>query len=391
MVRNKDGNVLYFIAQINDISKLKRTEIKMRSLIAENSALMDAMTRVAFFSTDIYGKIIKSNIGAEILFGYSSEAVASRSLRQLFLLEKEWEKASEQLLGSYVEDEQELYKALALDDKQRFNEWHFKTKKGSVIPVLLSVSEIKTNRKTKGYLFAATDISHSKFIQAQLEQKNQELEQFAHIAAHDLKEPLRGITTYLSILQKKFNNQLDDKANEYINYAYKNARRMKSLISDILDFSKTGIIGKEEVNLNELLDSIINNYQHDEMLESAEFSKTILPVVKGDLGSLIQLFTNLIDNALKYQPHGNQAKIKIDALEEESSWILSVSDNGIGIQPEFSDRVFEIFRRLHNNSAYSGSGIGLATCKKIVSAHGGIIWFEPNNPKGTIFKFTIPK
>ena len=127
------------------------------------------------------------------------------------------------------------------------------------------------------------------------------------------------------------------------------------------------------------------------MLESAEFSKTILPVVKGDLGSLIQLFTNLIDNALKYQPHGNQAKIKIDALEEESSWILSVSDNGIGIQPEFSDRVFDIFRRLHNNSAYSGSGIGLATCKKIVSAHGGIIWFEPNNPKGTIFKFTIPK
>jgi PAS domain S-box-containing protein len=391
LVKNEDGNVLYFIVQINDISKLKQTETKMSSLAAEKTALMDAMTRVAFFSTDIYGKIIKSNIGAKILFGYNSEELFDRSFRQLFLLKKEWEKAAFELTGSQLEDEQQLYRALISDDQQQFNEWHFKTKNGSVVPVLLSVSEIKTKDKLKGYLLAATDISQSKSIQAELEQKNQELEQFAHIAAHDLKEPLRGITTYLSVLQKKYSNQLDAKANMYIDNAFNNARSMKNLISDILDFSKTGKISQEEVNLNELLDAIINNYHHDGKLDSTDFSKSILPTVKSDAGSLIQLFTNLIDNALKYKSNNNRTEIRIDAMEEENAWVLHVADNGIGIHADFSDKVFEIFRRLHNNSAYSGSGIGLAICKKIVSAHGGKIWFEPNNPIGTIFKFTIPK
>ncbi|MFO7822905.1 MAG: ATP-binding protein [Cyclobacterium sp.] len=227
--------------------------------------------------------------------------------------------------------------------------------------------------------------------QIELGHLNEELEQFAYIAAHDLKEPLRGITASLSILQKKYSEQLDNKAHVYIDHAYKSAKRMKKLITDILDFSNTGKVGQDQIDLNDLMDIVFSTFNQDHAKDPVKLSKSDLPVVTGDASSFIQLFTNLIDNAIKYQPEGNVAEIKVEACEDEATWTFSVADNGIGIAPEYQEKVFEVFKRLHTDTEYSGSGIGLANCKKIVKAMGGKIWYENNQPTGTIFKFTLPK
>jgi signal transduction histidine kinase len=227
--------------------------------------------------------------------------------------------------------------------------------------------------------------------QIELQQANEELEQFAFIAAHDLKEPLRGITNYLSVFKRKYSNQLDEKGHFYIDSAYQSAQRMKKLIIDILDFSRMGTLGKDQIILDELMDAVFLNYKKSKINKSVKLTKSNLPVLIGDAGSFIQLFTNLIDNAIKYQHEGNTPEITINAEEDGTNWIISVSDNGIGIAPEHQKRVFEIFKRLHPDSEYNGTGIGLANCKKIVRALGGKIWYEANKPTGTIFKFTIPK
>ena len=228
--------------------------------------------------------------------------------------------------------------------------------------------------------------------QIELKEANEGLEQFAYVAAHDLKEPLRGITNYLSIFKKKYGDQLDEKAHFYIDNAYQSAQRMKILITDILEFSMTGTVGHDPVNLNELLDAVFSNYKKENTNTPAKLTKSNLPVITGDANSLIQLFTNLIENAIKYQPQGNIAEIKIHTEEDGANWTtISVADNGIGIAPEHQKKVFEVFKRLHTDSEYPGTGIGLANCKKIVMAYGGKIWYEANEPNGTIFKFTLPK
>ncbi len=393
MVKDHNDDILYFIAQIIDISEQKYAEIELKKLLAENEALMAATTEVAFVSTSTDGKIINSNTGVRKILGYKNEEVIGTSIQDLLFVENEWMEVSNKLLHGMPEKgkEQELLYALANDTRYRIREWTFKKKNGKFLLVLLSVTEIILDKKTHGYLFAATDISHIKSIQKQLEQKNEELEQFAYIAAHDLKEPLRGITTYLSVLQKKYSNQLDENANSYISNAYNNAARMKNLITDILDFSKIGDVGQEEVDLDVLVGSIFTNYQNDDKLKQVIFSKSKLPIIKGDTSSFVQLFTNLIDNGIKYQPAERVPKITIEGTEDDKFFMFKIADNGIGINPEHQNKVFEIFKRLHNDYEYSGTGIGLASCKKIVSAYGGKIWFEPNEPNGTIFIFTIPK
>lgn len=391
MVKDSEGNIDHFISQIIDVSKLKNVEIQLKTTLSENNALMDATTEIAFFSTNSKGIIEKVNIGAEKILGYDNQTTNGKNIQKLLFLKNEWDNVSKEMLKNTSNkkgDKFEIFNLFANKEVFRAKEFTFKRKNGTVLPVLLSVTEIILKNKSKKYLFAATDISQIKSIQSQLEQKNAELEQFAYVAAHDLKEPLRGITTYLSVLQKNYSDQLEEKAKSYIENAYDNATRMKSLINNILDFSQTGAIREEPVNLNDLLNSIFERYQKSKLIT---LYKSELPILKGDTSSFIQLFTNLIDNAIKYQPTDNSPKIEINVEEDEDSWLFNITDNGIGIKPEHRDKVFEIFKRLHSNSEYKGTGIGLATCKKIISAYGGKIWIESNYPTGTIFKFTIPK
>lgn len=226
----------------------------------------------------------------------------------------------------------------------------------------------------------------------QLARSNKELEQFAYVASHDLQEPLRTVSGYLQLLQGRHQDALDEDANEFISYAVKAAARMKQLIEDLLAFSRVGTTAKEpaptacDVVITEVLDSL--ELAIDDA--NAMVTHDPLPVVSADAGQLMQLLQNLISNALKYRHADRDPVIHISAEQREGEWVFSVKDNGIGIEDKYAERIFVIFQRLHGKEEYSGTGIGLAVCKKIVERHGGRIWVESVPGEGSTFLFTIP-
>ena len=222
---------------------------------------------------------------------------------------------------------------------------------------------------------------------------NKELEQFAYVASHDLQEPLRMITSFLDLLEKKYGNTIDDKGKQYIHFAVDGAVRMRQIILDLLEFSKIGRLETEmgEVNINELVNSVLllNRSQIKESNATIEVEK--LPIINSHKTPLIQVFQNLIGNALKYRHSETAPAIKIKCSDISGYWMFSVADNGIGINKDSYEKIFDIFQRLHNKDEYSGSGIGLAIVKKIIDNLDGKIWLESEEGKGSIFYFTIPK
>ena len=221
---------------------------------------------------------------------------------------------------------------------------------------------------------------------------NKELEKFAYVASHDLQEPLRMITGFIGLLEKKYANHLDDTAKKYLDFIVEGAKRMRNIITDILEYSRqsTAEVNFEEVDLNSLIKEIAPVFiAEKEPIPVIEYPE--LPVITAQKTGLQQLFSNLIGNAIKYQPKGNQPIIKIDVDETETAWQFAVSDNGIGIPQESYEKVFEVFQRLHSKEEYSGTGIGLSICMKVIQRHNGEIWIEPSPLGGTSFHFTIKK
>lgn len=227
----------------------------------------------------------------------------------------------------------------------------------------------------------------------ELAASNAELEQFAFVASHDLQEPLRMVTSFLSQLEKKYADELDEKAKKYIWFATDGARRMRQIIMDLLNYSRFGRveIEKAPIDLNQIMKSIVQDYREIIKETKAIVKWNTLPVITADQTSVKRLLSNLVSNALKYHSDGIRPEIIVGAKETEDTWTVSVSDNGIGINPEYSEKIFNIFQRLHSNDEYSGTGIGLAVCRKIVDSHGGNIWMESVEGEGSTFYFTIPK
>src|SRR5690606_29280658 len=227
----------------------------------------------------------------------------------------------------------------------------------------------------------------------ELEISNQELEQFAFIASHDLQEPLRMITSFLNQIERKYGGQLDEKAHQYIHFATDGAKRMKQIILDLLDYSRAGKAPSnlETININD----IVNEYHvlRRRLIEEkkAEIRFNNLPIVKCFRAPLVQTLHCLLDNALKYSKENEPSVINILAQETDTHWQISVQDNGIGINPEFFDKIFIIFQRLHNRDRYGGTGIGLSISKRHVESLGGKIWLESEQGKGSTFYFTIDK
>ena len=224
-----------------------------------------------------------------------------------------------------------------------------------------------------------------------LERSNKELEQFAYVASHDLQEPLRMVASYTELLEEKYKGKLDEKADKYIGYAVDGAKRMQGLINDLLVLSRVNTRAKpfEPVDCNLLLKKVLRGMGSTIDENQANIEVGSLPTVVGDETQLFQLFQNLIGNAIKF--HGAEKPVvKIASKQQDSTWIFSVQDNGIGIDPQFFDRVFIIFQRLHERGAYQGTGIGLSISKKIVERHGGKIWIESEPDKGTTFYFSLP-
>ena len=225
----------------------------------------------------------------------------------------------------------------------------------------------------------------------ELERSNQALQEFAYIASHDLQEPLRMVASYLQLLRGRYGGKLDADADEFINYAVDGARRMQSLINDLLEYSRVGTTSEpmRPTNLAEVLATAAVNLRATIEESGATVVVSAMPTVLGDAGQLVQLMQNLVANAIKF--HGDAApEVHVDARRGSGEWDIVVSDNGIGIEPRHADRIFQIFRRLHAANEYPGTGIGLAICRKIVERHGGRIWVEPNAGRGAAFHFTMP-
>ncbi|MEU2037226.1 sensor histidine kinase [Nocardia niwae] len=254
------------------------------------------------------------------------------------------------------------------------------------------VAELESSRAQEATLAEQkTDLD----LQAvELRRSNAELEQFAYVASHDLQEPLRKVASFCQLLEKRYGDKLDERGKQYIDFAVDGAKRMQVLINDLLTFSRVGRITDrtEPTGLGQSLDKALTNL-------SAVIEDTAtcirrpdeLPEIVGDPTLLTMLWQNLIANAIKFREPDRAPEIEItcESAEDGSGWLLSVSDNGIGIAPEFAEKVFVIFQRLHNREEYSGTGIGLAVCKKIVEYHGGRIWIDTDYTAGARFYFTL--
>lgn len=223
-----------------------------------------------------------------------------------------------------------------------------------------------------------------------LERSNDELQQFAYVASHDLQEPLRMIASFLQLLYSRYSGKLDSDAKEFIDFAVDGANRMQAMINDLLLYSRVGTRGKDfsSVDCEQILHKVLDTLQITIRETGARVTYGTLPVIEGDQSQMNQLFQNLISNAIKFRGE-RPPQIHVQAERAGGEWRFSVSDNGIGIDPEFRDRIFIIFQRLHGNTEYPGTGIGLAVCKRIIERHGGRLWVESKPGEGSTFYFTI--
>ena len=226
---------------------------------------------------------------------------------------------------------------------------------------------------------------------SELKRSNDELQQFAYVASHDLQEPLRMVSSYVQLLERRYKGRLDPDADDFIAYAVDGANRMHKLINALLEYSRVGTKGREFslVNSEDVLNTALKNLEIALKESGAEVTHDGLPQVTVDEVQFVQLFQNLISNAVKFR-NKEKPRIHISAEKKGNEWVFSVKDNGIGIEKEYFDRIFVIFQRLHGRSEYEGTGIGLSVCKRIVERHGGRIWVESALKKGTTFYFSVP-
>ncbi len=358
------------------------------STIDESEARLAAIARQSediIFSVDLSGKVLTWNHGAEKTFGYSADEIIGHTTLRLSPPETH-------------DAVRRVYEQLK-EGKPLLNYQAWKLKKGGErVLIAFTLSPVSDRNGNRSYYSVigrdVTDL-HYRQLEAQaqalsLSRSNQDLEQFAYVASHDLQEPLRMITSYLTLVHQRYQHQLDKDAEEFINYAVGGAKRMKSLIEGLLSYSRIGCssmsFGKVETAavVKEVL------LQLKDSIEAAEASIELqgLPHVNGDSTQIFQLFQNLIANSLKFAS-GPKPEIRVCGEQKQHEWLFSVSDNGIGINPNQKDRIFLMFQRLHTQEQYPGSGIGLAVCKKIVERHGGRIWVTSTEGRGSTFWFTL--
>ena len=230
-------------------------------------------------------------------------------------------------------------------------------------------------------------------LAADLERSNKELEQFAYVASHDLQEPLRMVASYTQLLARRYRGKLDHDADEFIGFAVDGARRMQELINDLLTFSRVGSrpLELQSVDTALIVDRVISDLEGAIEDSGATVTRDELPTVRADPTQVQQLFQNLIANAVKFRRPDVGPVVHVPARSHGNNWTFSVSDNGIGIEPQYLERIFVLFQRLHSRVEYPGTGIGLSICKKIVERHGGAIRLESEPGRGTTFEFTLPQ
>ena len=396
---------LNFLMLVDDITERKLAEKALQESEERIHLIVDQTRDYAIFMLDPAGTVVTWNSGAERIEGFHSEEIIGKHFSIFYPSE-------DKLAGR---PEKELNTAL---DEGRYEEDGLRVRKdGSTYWANIIVTALKDESgKLRGYSKVIRDISERKQSEAELDsyrkhleelvkertealeefitelgRSNEELERFAYVASHDLQEPLRMVTSYLQLLEKRYKDKLDGDALDFINYAVDGAKRMKNLIGDLLAYSRVGTRGKEfhPTNCEDVLEVALNNLKVSIEDKKAKITHDPLPQVMADNAQLESLFQNLIGNAIKF--HGEKSpEIHVSAAQIDKEWVFSVRDNGIGIDPQYFERIFIIFQRLNNREDYSGTGIGLAISKRIVERHGGRIWIESQPGKGSTFYFSLP-
>jgi PAS domain S-box-containing protein len=368
------------LSSIVDISERRQAEERFR-LAVESSP--NGMVMV-----NIRGQIVLVNAEAERMFGYSRDELVGRSIEML-VPERFRTGHSAHRASFTVKPERRLMGA--------GRDLYGMRKSGSEFPVEIGLNPITTPQGPL-VLCSVVDITERKQAQEVLEARsrellrsNAELEQFAYVASHDLQEPLRMVASYTSLLAEEYGAALDDDARLYIHFAKDGAERMQQLIHDLLSYSRISSRKRapSAVSSAECLDLALANLRISLDETGCVIRRGDLPIVLGDRSQIVDLFQNLIANAIKFR-RGSPPVIEVLAESEPGGVKFAVRDNGIGMEPQYFDEVFQVFRRLHTKEEYPGTGIGLAICKRIVERVGGRIWVESVIGQGSTFYFTWP-
>ena len=381
-IRDASGTIVGAVKVARDITGQKNlTEVQERlAAIVESSD-------DAIISKDLNGIIRSWNRGAERLFGYKPEEIIGKHISTLAAPDR-------------VDEIPNILERLVRGERIDHYETKRKTKAGKIVTVSLTVSPI---RNEKGAIIGASKVARDITARERQEQAlreandaltraNADLHQFAYSASHDLQEPLRMVSTYSELLKKEFGSKLGPSGDEYIAYTVQGASRMEQLLKDLRVYTLASTSGQDpaaDIDANNSLDKVIAILGPAIKDCGACVTRTALPSVRVHEFQLEQLFQNLIGNSIRYRS-GDPPRIHVAASRRGPDWLFSVEDNGIGIDPQYKEQIFELFKRLHSAAEYPGSGMGLAICKRIVERAGGRIWVESEPGRGSTFYFTIP-
>ncbi len=402
-VRTKSGKILralfsvdlinfdnqpHFLGSLINITDRKKAEEALRGSEERLSSVLDNTRDVIVrfnLKTGVYEFISPSAVD---LVGYSPDEFINMD-------------AKTALEMVHPDDVTVLQEAIARSIEVDYTEAEYRQrhKNGKYIWVSNNISVQKDNSGKPIYRISnIRDITDRKKAEEkmiitmnELKRSNEELERFAYVSSHDLQEPLRMVTLYSQLLERRYKDSLDSDADDFIEYIVENAKRMKQLIDDLLEYSRVTIQSKElkNVDIEKILDVVLTNLSVPIAENNAKIDHDSLPTVLADKNQMLRVFQNLITNALKFQ--GDKSpEINISTQKGQTEWIFSISDNGIGIKLEHQKKIFEVFKRLHTREQYPGTGIGLSIVQKIIVHHGGRIWVESELSKGTTFYFTIP-
>ncbi|QQP88901.1 PAS domain S-box protein [Skermanella sp. TT6] len=379
-----------------DDTERKRAEAALRDQVAFLSTLLDTIPSPIYYK-DAAGFYLGCNRAFAAIHGRTVDEVVGRRAADLMGPALAGLDDNADTCLAALEDPFQVYETqIDFADGSRhdilFSKALYRQSDGSVGGLVGVMSDTTDRSRHEQQIAEARDRMARQA--EELRRSNAELEQFAYVASHDLREPLRMVTSYLSLLQRRYEDRLDDDARDFIGFARDGATRMDRLILDLLDYSRVGRRSKAmaPIPVAEVIAAARHNLQVA-LAESAAILRVPpdLPVVPADDNELTRLFQNLIGNAVKYRSPGTVPEISIDWADEPGCWRFGVTDNGLGIAAEHFDRIFMVFQRLHGRGDYDGTGIGLAICRKIVEHHGGRIWVTSEPGRGSTFHFTLAK